>query len=82
MMNTLQRLKAKALLFFHEARTKVTTYVGLLIAASAEIRNQWPNITSQLPQWGWVSWLETHVYILLGFAVVYTRVRRLLNSQG
>ena len=79
-MSTLQRLQAKALLFFHEARTKVTTYVGLLIAASAEIRNEWPSITSQLPHWEWVSWLETHAYVLLGFAVVYARVRRLLGT--
>lgn len=79
-MNTLQWFQTKALLFFHEARTKVTTYVGLLIAASAEIRNQWPSITSQLPQWGWVTWLETHAYVLLGFAVVWARVRRLLGT--
>ena len=79
-MNSLQWLKAKAVIFYREASTKVTTYVGLLIAASAEIRNQWPDITSQLPHWGWVSWLETHAYVLLGFAVVYARVRRLLGA--
>lgn len=72
-------LIAKIQLFFHEARTKLTTYVGLLIAASAEIRNEWPSITSQLPHWSWVTWLESHAYVLLGFAVVYARVRRLLN---
>lgn len=79
-MSILQQIWSKALIFFNEARTKVTTYVGLLIAASAEIRNQWPDITSQLPHWGWVSWLETHAYVLLGFAVVYARVRRLLGT--
>ncbi len=73
-------IKQKLVLFYNEARTKVTTYVGLLIAGSAELRNQWPDITAQLPKWPWLLWAETHFLVLLGFLVVYTRVRRLLKQ--
>lgn len=66
--------------FFHEAKNKVTTYVGLLIASAGEIRNEWPDITSQLPNWHWLVWLENHTFTLLGLLVIYTRVRRMLKG--
>jgi hypothetical protein len=71
---------AKLKLFWTEARSKLTVYVGLLIASSAEIRNMWPEITGQLPPWPPMIWLEHHAFAVLGIAVVYTRVRRVLHS--
>lgn len=65
---------------YHEAKGKLTTYVGLLIASAAEIRNSWPDITSNLPSWPWLVWLENHAFAILGVLVIYTRVRRALKG--
>jgi hypothetical protein len=67
--------------FYHAAKTKVTTYVGLLIASAAEIRNEWPSAVEKLPHWPGLVWLESHTFTLLGFLVIYTRVRRLLKES-
>jgi hypothetical protein len=75
-------LKAKATLFVREARGKLSTYIGLLIASSAEIRDQWPDIISGLPDWRWITWTEHHAFTLLGLLVVYARVRRALSSAA
>ena len=76
----LKELHLHALHFFHESRTKVTAYVGLLIASAGEIRNEWPNFTADLPHWPWLLWLSDHTFALLGLLVVYTRVRRALGK--
>ncbi len=74
----------KIKLFYFHAKGKVTTYVGLLIASAGEIRNEWPDALSNLPQWPSIVWIENHVlshiFVALGFLVVYTRVRRLLKD--
>lgn len=71
---------AKLQLFFFHAKSKVTTYVGLLIASAGEARNEWPDMTAALPQWHWLVALEAHAFFILGLLVVYTRVRRLLKD--
>lgn len=72
---------AKTKLFYHHAKTKATTYVGLLIASAGEIRNEWPNVIESLPTWRWLVWIEGHTFTALGLLVVYTRVRRLLKES-
>lgn len=68
---------------FHEAKTKATTYVGLAIASSAEIRDQWPQIAVYTKGHPTLEWLSSHTYVVLGLLVVYTRIRRALgNSAG
>jgi hypothetical protein len=66
--------------FWNEARDKLTTYVGLLIASAAEIKDNWPDIVNNLPKWPAVIWLERHAFALLGLLVVYTRVRRAMRN--
>jgi hypothetical protein len=77
---TLNEVRLHALHFFHEARTKVTTYVGLLIASAGEIRASWPDVMAQLPSWPWLIWLANHTFMLLGLLVIYTRIRRSLGN--
>lgn len=73
-------LIAKVRLFLYHARSKVTTYVGLLIASAAEIRNEWPELISNMPKWHWLTVAENHTFTILGLLVIYTRVRRLLQG--
>jgi hypothetical protein len=70
----------KLAVFYAEARSKVTTYVGLFIASAGEIRNSWPDLTSNLPTWPWLTWIENHTFVALGLLVIYTRVRRALKD--
>lgn len=67
-------------LFLNEAKTKATTYVGLLIASAGELRAQWPEFIDKLPHWRWLVTIENHTFTALGLLVVYTRVRRLLKD--
>lgn len=70
----------KLKLFWTHAKGKLTTYVGLLIAGAAEIRNEWPTLTDQLPHWKWLTGIEAHAFTVLGLLVIYARVRRLLKD--
>jgi threonine/homoserine/homoserine lactone efflux protein len=72
----------KVRLFVYHAHNKLTTYVGLLIASAAEIRNQWPDLTAQIPHSAWLNWLEGHAFVGLGFLVVYARIRRLMSPPA
>lgn len=71
---------AKLRLLVVEARTKMTTYVALLVASAGELRVQWQQITDTLPKWGWLQFLEHHVYLLLGVLMIIARIRRALAS--
>ena len=71
---------AKINQFYLAARGKLTVYVGLLIAASATIRSDFPSLVGMLPSWPWLIACEKHAYAVLGFAVVYARVRRELKQ--
>lgn len=71
----------KLLLFYNEAKNKVTVYVGLFIASAAEIRANWPDLASNLPSWHWLQWGASHFYVGLGLLVIYTRVRRALSAN-
>jgi hypothetical protein len=68
--------------FYHEAKDKLTCYLGLLIASAAEIQAEWPTVVSQLPHWSWLVTVEHHVLVILGLLVIYARVRRKLKDAG
>jgi hypothetical protein len=70
---------AKVKLFINEARTKVTTYVGLLIAMLAEAHDSWSQFSGALP--GWLHTHERQIYASLGILVIWTRVRRALGAK-
>jgi hypothetical protein len=77
----------KLTLFFQHAKGKITTYVGLAIAAIAQLAVHAQQLLDDLPQLkaflpqakliqtgcGWVA-------SGLGLLVIYTRVRRLLDT--
>jgi hypothetical protein len=70
----------KLKLFWTEAKGKVTTYVGLLIASSAEIRDNWSGVSDFVKGHPRAEWAANHVFVLLGLLVIWARVRRALKS--
>ncbi len=75
--------------FLAEAKTKVTTYVALSIAAIAQLAehaedmvNSWPQLAGFLPQTKILTSYSHYALSALGILVVYTRVRRLLGIQA
>lgn len=81
-MNALKNLWAKAVKAFHEAKTKATTYVALLVASAGELRGMWQWIVDNLPKGRLITWLETHAFALLGVAMVWARIRRALQQPA
>lgn len=70
----------KVKLFYHEAKGKLSTYVGLVIASSAEIRDNWSGVTNFVKGHPQAEWTANHVFVVLGLLVVYARVRRALKG--
>lgn len=68
--------------FMAEAKGKLTTYVGLLIASAAEIRDNWSGVADFVKGHPRAEWVANHVFVLLGLLVIYARVRRALNQSG
>lgn len=64
-----------------EAKGKVTTYVGILIASSGEIRDNWSQVNDFTKGHPYLDWAAKHVYVVLGVLVIYTRIRRALNAR-
>lgn len=68
--------KVKA--FYVEAKSKLSTYIGLAIAALPQIHDNFADISQ-----GWGGWLHAHqstIYSALGIAVIWARVRRELST--
>jgi hypothetical protein len=86
---TIAAMKAKIALFYTEAKSKITTYVGLAITGSSVLAdkaeslvNEVPNVKSYLPFHGaHIQSFFTYTAGALGLVAVYTRVRRLLNAK-
>ncbi len=79
----------KITLAYHEAKTKVTTYVALASATFAElaakaedILNSMPQLASFLPKTAIVASALTHAAAGLGFLAVWTRIRRMLKTPA
>lgn len=64
-----------------EAKGKLSTYVGLTIASSAEIRDNWSGVSDFVKGHPHAEWVANHVFVLLGLLVVYARIRRALGSK-
>lgn len=67
--------------FYAQAKGKATTYVGLLIASSAEIRDNWSGVADFVKGHPTLEWLADHVFVTLGLLVVYTRIRRAMKES-
>jgi hypothetical protein len=74
--------------FYHEAKSKVTTYVALAIATLAQVAehaedayNSWPQIAGYLPSSHLLVSASHYALSALGILAVYTRVRRLLGTK-
>lgn len=72
---------------YTEAKTKVTTYVALGIAAAAQVAdrsediyNSFPALRGFLPQSKHIDSAAHWAITVLGFLVVWTRVRRMLTK--
>lgn len=78
----LSKVWARVCVLFHEARTKMTTYVALLVASAGELRDQWSQVTDNLPHWKWLVWCESHAFAILGVLMVWARVRRALADSA
>lgn len=72
----------KLKLFWSQAKNKLTTYVGLLIASAAEIRDNWSGVADFVKGHPHLEWLANHVFVALGLLVIYARVRRALNQEA
>jgi roadblock/LC7 domain-containing protein len=72
--------------FYTLAKSKLTTYVALAIAALTLLADRadqlyaaWPQLAAYLPAAPWMVSASHYVVMALGFLVVYTRIRRLLS---
>ena len=70
-------MKAYLLNLYHEAKTKVTTYVALLTAAFGELINNWDQSAAIFPHW--LQAQKTHLIAAGSLVVIWTRVRRQLK---
>lgn len=73
--------------FIRLARSKVTTYVALGIAALSQLADHaeslvssWPTLTAYLPQTQVMTSILHYIVSALGILVVYTRIRRELGT--
>lgn len=73
---------------YHEARTKVTTYVALVIAIlsqlpehAEDLRSAWPDLMSYLPSTTFLQHISHYTLSALGLLVIWTRVRRALSPK-
>lgn len=66
--------------FWIEAKGKLSTYVGLAIASSAEIRDNWDGVSNFVKGHPHAEWVANHVFVALGLLVIYARVRRALKE--
>jgi hypothetical protein len=74
--------------FYQHAKTKLTTYLALGIAALAQLAQhadeaytQWPTLMTFLPQSHVIVTACHYIATGLGLLVVYARVRRLIGSK-
>lgn len=68
-------------LFLAQAKGKVSTYLGLLIASAAEIRDNWGGVAQFVKGHPKAEWVANHVFVLLGLLVIVARVRRAVWSK-
>lgn len=71
----------KLKLFVKEAKGKLSTYIGLLIASAAEIRDNWSGVAQFVKGHPKAEWVANHVFVLLGLLVIVARVRRAIWSK-
>ncbi len=74
-------IKARLVLFYQQAKGKLTTYVALFIAALPEIREQWADIVANSPNWKWLHYAEHVGFKVVAILLIYARIRRALRSE-
>jgi phosphoheptose isomerase len=67
---------------YNEAKDKLSTLVGLLVASAGEIRENWRDVTDSIPQTKVTLFLEHHIFVILGLLVIYARIRRALKASS
>ena len=75
---TYAEVKVKAQKYWAAAKREETVIFAAFLGSVETLHANFGELTENLPHWHWLSRLEHWIFAMLGFLVVYTRLKRIL----